>query len=688
MTAPMENPTPTIPKPALTPMGWKMALEKAPQFLSVLLIFTLPFLTQMEGQNPLFPKFAVTQIIVYFILGAWTLRVFLTGRLVWISSRALWVISAFLLWAIVSQAYSPYSKDGFLQMKDDVIYPLWYVLLTFTCLEAWQAENLLVSFLISGFVTVLWALAQLLGVGGDGWTAVVKNQYAGRPVAGLGSPDFLAGFLEIVWPLSLALMMRANKPISFLFWGLIFGLSLDALFLTGSLGGWVGLVVGTIVFSFYAFKDQGLKAIRWFVLPLLLITGSFFVAPMSNTLKGFLTPPGESVQFQRQVWRGAILMIQERPLLGFGYGTFSTSFPSRRPPFLGLHQPQQASAIDHASNWFLEWTAETGIIGTLLMMVFWFYVLAQWWKLYAANAVSKPLVAGIFAAVAGVAADNLLDMNSYLPTTCIPLLFLAAFPVALSQRFYRMEGFPIQRREADLRRWKIYLLPVLTAVMALVLQRVGDAFQRQGADLDMKRASAATSDGKWDKALNLYDKALKLDPGNVQARYFQGSVYLDRNQFGDMEKALDDFDEVEQVMPDYKLIHYQKYGALLRMGKETEAKEELKHAIRSDPMLVYLLDDYKKARGLAESGHLEEALIIYQNLYFDYPTCVPMMVSFANCFAMAGNFRSAIDLYQQALQLDPQNDKARNNLEKVMEAWKRSKQTGDQKANVLGGELE
>ncbi|HJT25341.1 MAG TPA: tetratricopeptide repeat protein, partial [bacterium] len=87
-------------------------------------------------------------------------------------------------------------------------------------------------------------------------------------------------------------------------------------------------------------------------------------------------------------------------------------------------------------------------------------------------------------------------------------------------------------------------------------------------------------------------------------------------------------------------------------------------------------------------GQIEQALIVYQNLYFDYPTCVPMIISFANCMAMAGDLNSAIKLYQQVLQLDPGNTKARDNLQKVWTTLKHSKETGNPKANMLGSELE
>src|SRR4029077_19044402 len=135
--------------------------------------------------------------------------------------------------------------------------------------------------------------------------------------------------------------------------------------------------------------------------------------------------------------------------------------PSYRPISLIMKQPQRSYGVSHVHNWVMEWTAETGLIGLALLLAFWFFVLAQWWKLYSANAIPKALAAGVFAAVAAVGVDNLFDMNSYLPSTRIPLLFIAALPVALSQRFYKMEGFPIQLRRFDLSPYKIFFLPIV-----------------------------------------------------------------------------------------------------------------------------------------------------------------------------------------------------------------------------------
>ena len=668
--------------------GWGLALEKAPQFLSVVLLFSIPFMTQLEGQDPLFPKFAVTQILVYLMLAAWALQVAFTGRLVWVSSRAFWVLWLFLAWAALAAFFSPYPRVCLMEMRDYAVYPLWYFLLTFNCLEAWQGENLLISLLSSGWAASLWALGQAFGMGRGGWSAVAKAEFAGRPVAGLGTPDSLAGFLLMVWPLALALWMRAEKGITRFLWGSLCLCCLATLLLTASQAGWVGLVAGTAVFSILTLKDRGRQGFKWIGVLWVTLAACLILPPMSTSLRDLWNWKGDGLQYRGQIWKGSLEIIKRNPLWGVGHGAFAAAFPSCRPPALMMNQAQAGYGVDHAQNWVLEWVAETGIMGCLLLMAFWFYVLAQWWRLYRANAVSKPLAVGIFAAVAGVAADNLLDANSYLPSTRIPLLFLAAFPVALSHRFFRMEGFPVRLREVDLSWARIYLLPVLAVIGAIALNRVEDAFRRQGAQVELKRASDLTQVGKWTESLPFYDKVLELDPQNITGLYGRGCAYFDRNQPGDKEKALAGFNAVEEISPDYQQVHFQKYKVLGQLKRMEDAQAELRLAVKVDPTLIYLLEDFKKARSLASDRRFAEAMMVYQNLAFDYPTCVPLLISYANCDAMSGNPEAAMNLYRYSLKLDPGNPKALYDLQKLGDVVSRRRQINHPKSNVIGSELE
>lgn len=653
--------------PAPRPTGWGLALDRAPQFLSVLLIFFLPFSTQLQGAHPLFPKWALTQMLVSLMLGAWALKIFRTGRLVWVYSRALAALLLFLLWCMATLAFSPYPGAGWIAFRDCLSFPLWYILLTFSCIELWQAENLLVVLLVAGLGTSLWALGQWAGMGGE-WQEVVRTRFGGRVVAGLGDPDSLAGYLLMIWPLALGLLIRAERTLAKWFWALVFAASLAALFLTASKAGWSGFAAGAIVFSLLLLRDRGDKEKKvwgWIAVLLLLLLVSVFLTPMGRQLQGALDRHNEPVQFQEEIWKGAAGILKDHPLTGTGFGTFAAAFPSHRPAAIALRQASKSYEVDHACNWVLELAAETGLPGLSLMLVFGAFVLGHWWKLYSAHAIPRSLAAGVFAAAAGVAVDNLFDMNSGMPSTLVPLLFLAAFPVALSQRFYRLEGFPIRLKEADLSGYKGLFLP-LAVLAAVAFLGVGDAFQRQWADVDLKRASTQAQEGDWDGAVSLYGVVLQRDPSNIPARYSRGVVAASRLKPGDLEQALADFEAVGRVEPDFHLLHFKKYQVLRQLGREPEAEGEFKRAVQLDPTVVYLLPEFQAARRLAATRKYSQALIIYQKLVLDYPTCVPALVDEANCLLMSRELTPALEVYRQVLRLDPDNPDVPQNLKRIL----------------------
>ncbi|HEY5038246.1 MAG TPA: tetratricopeptide repeat protein, partial [bacterium] len=352
-------------------------------------------------------------------------------------------------------------------------------------------------------------------------------------------------------------------------------------------------------------------------------------------------------------------------LTGTGFGTFEAAYPSYRPLSLMMRQSQRSYEVDQAHNWVLEWAAETGLVGLALLIWFWVMILFQWWKLFSANAIPRALGAGVFAAFAGIAANNLFDVNSHLPTTLVPLLFLAAFPVALSNRFHHLEGFPIRISEFDLSKTSIYLLPVVVLVAASSIHQIKTSFENQLADIQLKNAMTLSQQKKWDEAIPVYDRVLQLDKNNVMAMYFRGSAYFDRGNPGDNEKALWDYWAVSSIQPDYVLIHFKKAQVLDRLGKPEESKKEMKRAISLDPQLIFQVGEFKKAGQLAAAGKFTDAFDIYQKMVFDYPTCVPLLVDEGSCWVRLKKYRPAIAVYKTALGLDPQNQEAHQNLAAV-----------------------
>ena len=59
------------------------------------------------------------------------------------------------------------------------------------------------------------------------------------------------------------------------------------------------------------------------------------------------------------VWRDASGLVAERPLLGYGFGTFESVFPLAQSADIDVH-------FDHAHNDWLEWTTEGGTVALVL----------------------------------------------------------------------------------------------------------------------------------------------------------------------------------------------------------------------------------------------------------------------------------------------------------------------------------
>jgi tetratricopeptide (TPR) repeat protein len=384
-------------------------------------------------------------------------------------------------------------------------------------------------------------------------------------------------------------------------------------------------------------------------------------------LQPLADPQNPSVLFRRQLWSGVWKMIVDHPFFGTGFGTFPALYPAYRPISLMMSQTQRSYEVNDAHNWVLSWLSQTGWVGLALLLAFWAVVFYQWWKLYQGSAIPPALGAGAFAAFTGLGLDNLFDLNSGLPSTLVPLLFLAALPVALSQRFYRLPGYPIQARETRLEGFRVPWLVLALLVSALAFFQFRTAFGKQWADVQLKKAVQFSEMKQWKEAFQAYDKSLQLDPRNVVAHYFRGSAYGARAEAGDDEKALDDLNHVSDLEPDYVLNHFKKAIVLEKLGRAQDAAEEMKRAIALDPRLAFQLPSYHEARDKAGKRDFKGALVIYQRLVFDYPTCVPALVDEANCLFLLGRQAEAEAAYREALQLDPDNPEAKQNLQQLFQ---------------------
>ncbi|MGE5194134.1 MAG: tetratricopeptide repeat protein [Deltaproteobacteria bacterium] len=158
------------------------------------------------------------------------------------------------------------------------------------------------------------------------------------------------------------------------------------------------------------------------------------------------------------------------------------------------------------------------------------------------------------------------------------------------------------------------------------------------ADAAYKRAQAAFESGDFDKAIQIFDEVVRLDPKYVEAYVSRGMA---RNEKSEHDKAIKDFNEAIRVDSRFA-------PAFFNRGMAWSAKNEYDKAIQ-DFDAVLALDPKDDAalfnRGVAWSkkGDLDKAIR-------DFDASIRLDDAFAPAFVFRGEARAARKEYDKALK--------------------------------------
>jgi len=204
--------------------------------------------------------------------------------------------------------------------------------------------------------------------------------------------------------------------------------------------------------------------------------------------------------------------------------------------------------------------------------------------------------------------------------------------------------------------------------------------------------------GKWEDAISYYKKVNKLNQFFIMPYYFTGNVFNDRfnmekayrPEWGDTDsqprddydRAMDAYEHVRAIAPNYVQMHHQvgtlylkMHDHLMRQGKAKEAQEYLDKALARytlyenlDP--VYSPNYYRKAQIYIMRQDLKGAEREYQNNVSAWKCfkkdhehgSAEGYTLLANVQYAQGKYREAAENYKKALALDPNYAQARQNL--------------------------
>jgi tetratricopeptide (TPR) repeat protein len=378
-----------------------------------------------------------------------------------------------------------------------------------------------------------------------------------------------------------------------------------------------------------------------------------------DRLTGSVLRAGDSFATSRlHIWKPALAMFLQNPLIGTGLDTFKIAFPRYAGPDFNRIDGIFVSSRTAHNEW-LQAAATTGLPGLLAqlaLLLLFVLALRGAWK--ASGVRGRWVLAGVAACGAALQVQNLFSFG----VATVNLLWVLCLAAVTRARSPGPEG----SRIPPLARIAMGVVLALTVSVASMVRLYADvAFGHGSAALDYVRAfdglAASEKNLYTDYALKLNRRAAELLPLEVKYRLYLALAYerkadLDPSRartwldgaLGNYDRALemspsnayyhnnrervllarwnasrmdDDLAAAErsgrravELAPESPFFKVQWVLALLRLGREGEARKTLREAFDSSPdfaakaLAQLATDEYLRGDGVFALRLLDEAV--------------------------------------------------------------------------------
>lgn len=536
-------------------------------------------------------EFLVVQALTLGVLVLWTVRFWTREghRILW--APICWAVLAFIILAIVRYHQAPVEYAA----RQELIRILVYGVLFFAILDNLNRQEttqwLAFALILLGTLLSLYAVYQFLTNSPYVWHFVKPAQYMRRGSGTYICPNHLAGFLEMILPVSLAFTLIGRfAHTTKVFLGYASLAILAGIGVSLSRGGW--LATGLSLVLFFAlllwYRKSRLPAMIFFVV-IVGAAGYFLTQTMTSKkrIDSFFYD-GNFHDIRLRLWKPAYDIWQQHFWFGGGPAQFDWHFRLHRPPDIQM-RPMWAhnDYLNAAADWGLVGMV---IIGTALGLLF-YGVLKTWKFVHRSNDINtKPSnrAAFVFGATVGLVAillHSFVDFNMQIPANAMVAITLMALLTGhirfATERFWVKPGLMGR------------LLMTLLAGMAFYylggqwLTRAQEHKQLARADAVFKTDGAAY--------LEALKRAHEIEPNNGETTYRIGEYYRLQSWQGYTGYALSALEAMNWFARGMKInpldsYNYLRYGMCLDwLGRNNEATAYYERALELDPRDYYVV---------------------------------------------------------------------------------------------------
>ncbi len=420
--------------------------------------------------------------------------------------------------------------------------------------------------------------AAVVGVAYLGGAALI-NFFATHDPRQFGTflnPNLFANALALAIPLSIGLPLAiwniARNRNFAIVGALPFLILLPALAVTSSKGGLLAALIGSLatVFALRAARPAAFKTAFCRMLPAVLVLAIVFGALAAKTVvPRLLAARGSddnSTMFRVYLWQGTLKMLAARPIVGFGPGAFSGSYPQFAP----------AGTARSAHESWLQIAAESGVPALLLLAATAFLALRNGWR--ARSDEGWALRAGAIGALIAMIVHGCFDAG----WGATPVVILLALALGLLQMPTPIDSIEEPRGNLNL-GW-------IGATLLLALAGFGTQQAAQGQDA-YDESQRLSNLGSRARALQKAEEAVAIAPGSSRLQgnlgYMQSANGLDGSAA--LQRAI-------ELQPD-RSANYLTLARVAEANKRPDLYEKwMGEALKREPLSSYFLLSRAKFR--------------------------------------------------------------------------------------------
>jgi len=612
-------------------------------------------------------KYLVLKVITIFLIGLFILKA-IDGTKIKVSGLE-WPVIALLFFVALATLLSTHprtSLEGTYLRYDGFYSYLIYIALFFIATQHLSHENRLENFaklsILAATVVSIYGIAQRFGIDPMPWGYFVFE--AERSFSTLGNPILLGGYLSLMLPISLGILLGSKSTDEKIIYSASATVIALCLIMTMSRAAWLGAILALSMVALILIKRRG-AGIRIIFTPAAALVTVLSLAIISvgiPDLAGRLTSIfsiGGSMGSRLLMWKSALSMIADRPLFGFGPDALGLAFSKYESIELARIAPLEIQ--DNVHNAFLQLAATSGIPALLAFLAVISLLFFKTIRNLKEGGVS-PLAVGLFGGVIAFITQSVTGVTGIAAST---FLWLGMGSLAAT---WTRDGIEIKPLKGISRYLAVTVVVVVMTASALVSSKTFLS------DVALGQAKLAEISGDIEATEALYKKAIEYRTTDSKPHRDLGIMLAD---VGGSSKNRDMWSQGIAHLSEAVCLSPNDHKSLVLMGQGYlygarafnkayyhDSEEYLKKALEVRPYSSWT----RTALGVVylETGRPDEAR---DNLLFaiDINPNSPQAHYFAGrYYEESGLKEDALKQYELTLKLDANHKKAKLLYERLV----------------------